>query len=185
MLLKEQFDDLVIRITTVDDGECRAPGYNKADDIDDGKEINQYKDAQSMFKQVFFKGVDAAPDHYPPSTIDTAANATKTSNKSTVATMIQTAVNSAKEARDEVDKKEYRRATPTPANPTPSNPKQTCGHCKEAVQTSIHTGIAEEKYFINPVAMQCRPHWARNKLEEKGIESKTLRQAADLGERHE
>ena len=44
-----------------------------------------------MFKQGLFAGVDAAPYHYPPSTIDTTVDAT-------VVTMIQTAVNLALEA---------------------------------------------------------------------------------------
>ena len=122
-----------------------------------------------MFEQGCFASVDAAPDHYPHSTKDTTANPTDTSNNATVATMIQTADNSALEARDAADKKTQRRATPTPANPTPSNLKQTCRHCKKAGQTSIHTGIAEENFFLNLVAIQYRPHWERKKLEEKGI----------------
>ena len=127
-----------------------------------------------MFKQGFFAGIDAAPDHYPPSTKYTTVNATDTSNNATVATMIQTADNSALEARDAADKKTQRRATPTPANPTPSNPKQTCRHCKKAGQTSIHTGISEGKCFLNSVAMKYRPHWERKTLEEKGIALKML-----------
>ena len=95
-----------------------------------------------MFKQGFFSGVDVAPDHYPPSTIDTTADATNTSDDATVATMIQTAFNSPLEARDVADKKVRHRATPTPANL-----KQVCRHCKKAGQTSIHTGIAEENIF--------------------------------------
>ena len=113
-----------------------------------------------MFKQGFLVVIDTAPIHYPPSTIDTTVNATNTSNDATVATMIQTAVKLALEARDAVGKKIQRQATTTPATPTPTNPKQTCHHCRKAGQTSIHTGIAEEKYFLNPVALQYRPHWA-------------------------
>ena len=97
--LKEHFDDLILRITTVNDGRRRAPGYNKTNDIANGKEITH--DAQSMFKQGFFASVDTAPDHYPPTTIDTT-------DDSTVATMIQTAVKLALEARDAVDKKTQR-----------------------------------------------------------------------------
>ena len=122
-----------------------------------------------MFEKGFFAGIDASPDHCNPDPLDTTHHATDTSNNATVATMIQTAVNSALEARDAEDKKTQRRATPTPANPTPSNPKQTCRHCKKAGQTSIPTGIAEEKCFLNLVAIQYRPHWERKKLEEKGI----------------
>ena len=171
--LKEHFDDLTIRITNVGDDRRRAPGYNKANDIADGKDITHDKDSQSMFEQGFFSSVDAAPD-YPPSKIDTTANATDTSNDATVTTIIQTTVNSALEARDAADKNKQRRDTSTPANPTPSNPKQMCRHCNKADQMSIHTGIAEEKCFLNPSAIKYRPHWTRNKLEEKGIAFRIL-----------
>ena len=97
-----------------------------------------------MFAQGFSVGVDDAPDHYAPYTIDTTADATNTSDNATASTIIQTAVNSALEAQDVTDKKSRRRVTPTPAKPTPANSKQTCRYCKKAGQTSIHTGIAEE-----------------------------------------
>ena len=114
------------------------------------------------------------PEHYPTFVIDTTAKSTGTSNDVTGATVIQTTVNSALEARDAVKKKSQLRANPTQANPTPANSKQTCRYCKKAVQTLIHTRIAEENCFLNPAAIQYRPNWARKISEGKGIAFKML-----------
>ena len=61
VFLKEHFDNLVIRITTIKNNQRRAPGYKKADDVADIKEINPDKDAQTIFENGFFAGVDAPP----------------------------------------------------------------------------------------------------------------------------
>ena len=61
-----------------------------------------------MLEQGIFAGIDTAPDRYPPSTKDTTVDATDNSDNATVATMIQTAVKLALEARDAVDKKTQR-----------------------------------------------------------------------------
>ena len=176
IFLKEIFDNLILRITKVDNGWQQAPEYNIANDIVDGKDPT--KDSKSMFEQVFLAGVDAAAEHYPPSIIDTTANFTNSRDKATVTTMIQSAFNSALEARDAADKKTRRH---DPIHPPPTNQKQTCRHCKKAVQTSINTGIEEDKCFLNPRTMKYSPACSRNKLEEKGIKFNIMWQGVDIG----
>ena len=164
-----QFGQLITNFTIVGNKQRQAPGYNKADDIIDGRTAEvplhpMLLRGQEMPKKGFFAGFESTPgiNDYPPVETENRYHSTS-SDKATIFTLVKSDVDQATESIDAPSKKQEVRGKKV------TTQEQPCKNYGRAVHTYFHKDIKEEKLFQEYKQKGGRPPWATKKLNKINI----------------
>ena len=128
-----------------------------------------------MYEKGFYAGVESAPgpSDFIPSEVGSTYSPVTSNDGETIATIVQTAVAQALEARDNnsatgdlATNNKNRRHQP---NMKLTVKEQPCKHCRKIGKESCHPNVEEAECFMNPDKTGFRPPWAVKKQNEAKI----------------